>query len=130
MMRLDRAILIAIVVIVELGLLYADGIIFIGFMAANNVETPLAAKLSMLLMCICDPISFILSWFKPKIAAALLAFSAAITLMLSVVGSDRHSLGALWLSGGIFWAVKFVLSYVFYNKLGSKTFGCLQSHAG
>ena len=130
MVRLEKAILVAVVVIVESGLLYADGILFIGFMYMNNVATPLAAKLSMLLMCICDPISFILSWLKPKVAAALLAFSAGITLMLSVIASDSHSRGALWLSGGVFWAAKFLLAYIFYSKLDGRRIGHPQSPLG
>jgi hypothetical protein len=108
--------LMAVVGVVELGLLYADVILLIGFGSMNNVATPLVAELSIGLMCISDPISFILSWIRPQVAAILLASSAGTSLVLSVAGSDRHSFGALWLSGGVFWTLKFLLSYVFYNK--------------
>lgn len=115
-MRLQKALWIAIVVAVEFGILYADGILFLGFSSVSNVESVLPEKLSLILMCTCDPMAFILSWIKPKIAAIILSVSSCVTLIMSIVASDAHSLKALWFLGGIFWIAKFVLSYVFYKK--------------
>jgi hypothetical protein len=108
---------IGVLVMAELGLLYADVIVSIGFLTFNNRGVPTTEKLSMPLMCAGDLTSFVISWFKPKVAGVLLAITSGLTLILSLISSNGHSLRALWLTGGLFWLVKFVLSYVFYNKL-------------
>jgi hypothetical protein len=116
LIRMEKLFRMAFFILVELGLLYADVIAAIGFSVFNNEPASSMEKLSLLLMCICDPISFGLSWFKPKYAGLLLAITSGITLALSLAASDRHSLKALWFSGGLFWGMKFVLSYLFYRK--------------
>lgn len=122
-MRLQKVLWIAAVVAVELGILYADVIVFIGFTSINNIEALFTRNLSLLLMCICDLLAFVCSWIRLKAAAIILAASSGVTLILCLIAADKHSIEALWLLGGAFWAIKFLLAYVFYTRLGkSPTF--------
>jgi hypothetical protein len=114
--RVEKAMSIAAIVVVELGLLYADGTLFIGVLIANNEPASWADTLAVYIMCTCDPICFVLSWFKPKVGATLLAISSGITLILCLIASDAHSLKALWFAGGVFWTIKFLLAYFLYMR--------------
>jgi hypothetical protein len=118
MLRLTRVMWIAALALVELGILYADGLLLIGLLIASNAEASLPAKLSLGIICVCDPVSFIVSWFRPKVAAIILAVSAGVAALLAIFAADLHSLKALWFLGAIFWAGKFILCSFFFYKMG------------
>jgi hypothetical protein len=100
----------------ELGLVVLDGILFFGFTFMNNVETPSVGRMALLLMCIFDPVTFVLSWIRPKLASLLLISTSVATLLMSLLASDLHNLQSLWLSGGLFWAAKFLLAAFFWYR--------------
>jgi hypothetical protein len=96
---MERVIRVATLILVELGILYGDVILAIGFSVFNNRPVPWMENLSLLIMCICDPVSFLLSWFKPKAAGLLLAITSVITVGLSVAASDPHSSSQAGING-------------------------------
>ena len=105
----------AALIFVELALLYADVVLFIGFTSANNVEAPFTREIAVSLMCVGDLSSFIMSWVKPRYAGTMLACTTGIFLILSLTAADKHSLQALWLTGGLFVLFKFTLAFLLYR---------------
>jgi hypothetical protein len=114
--KIGRILVAIIAAVFELGLVILDGILFFGFTFMNNVETPLFGRISLLLMCVFDPVAFVLSWIRPKVACILLIATSAATLLMSLFASDLHNLQSLWLSGGLFWAAKFLLAAFFWHR--------------
>ncbi len=102
---LPKAVRVAVVVLVEAGFLYADLILLIGFSWFNNAGPTIAEEASLFAMPICDLTAFILSWVRPKTAAAVLFTSSCVTLLLSISAADSHSFEALWFTGGYFGAL-------------------------
>lgn len=114
--KMGRIFAAIIAAMFELGLVILNGILFFGFSFMNNVETPLVGRIGLGLMCILDPVAFILSWIRPKVACVLLISTSVMTLLMSLLASDLHNLQSLWLSGGLFWVAKFLLAAFFWYR--------------
>jgi hypothetical protein len=104
------------VALLEIIFLWADTILLVGFTFFNNLRTSPISHVGLVLMLLGDAISFVLSWWRPRLGGILLLCVSAISLILVMLGATKEGVVSLWLTAAIFWGAKGLLCLILLRQ--------------